>query len=157
MKKILIIIVALFFSGCISQKEENINTQINEKISEEQIAFLTFKICNNVEKNINEIQLLNKKIVAGNLKKGGEEAINYVNYLEFQIYNNGEYVNSIKIEHPLYKFVEYFDDMEFHSKIIEQKEQEFFIRLSIKSSSTKIIIKEKIKDNKLNELLTINL
>ncbi|MDR0927995.1 MAG: hypothetical protein LBO69_09580 [Ignavibacteria bacterium] len=161
MKKLIniLLLASIFIAilACMSPKDISNNEQNNAIIGEEQIAFITFKIYKDAAKNTNAIQILNKNIVAGSFKKDESDAINYDNYLDFQIYENGKLVGSIKIEHPLYKFVEYFDDNEFQSSIIKLDEQDFFIRLPIKSNLIQIIIIEKLQDNAPNELTTINL
>lgn len=143
-------------SCCLAKKAEINKRTINNE-NDYAIVFLVFKINKDTVQGKNVIELLSKTKTTGKIKEIAQTNVNTENYLTLDVYETGKLTNSIVLPHPLYKNIEYSEGNTLKSKFIESEKEEFFIRLQIKESSTKIRVSESLKSVEKKELTTIQL
>lgn len=105
----------------------------------------------------NNIELVEKTKTNGKIKNDYQNPIDSENYLTIDVYENDKLINTLVIEHPLYKRVEYSDGKTLISKSVELNMAEFFIRLQLNENSHQLKISETIKNTAKKELTTINI
>lgn len=141
-KIILILFVCLSLSyGCKNSKS------ISEKPSEikatPKILFLNYSIENTPNGN-RIIQLINKKIVDGNLKNKSQLTVDKGiegDLIFNELDKKSKVINQTLIKNPLVKRVEYTDDSKnFKTKTIESDKIQFSIRLQLKSNTKYLTI-----------------
>ncbi len=151
MKNSLYLFFLLFLSCGITKEKKTIE---NSEVS--SIYFLNFNI--KKEAITNKIELISKKEVIGELKSKNQKFYVGENYLSFLIYKGSKIIDSVKIEHPLYKHFEYVDELgNFNAKDSIINEAEFFIRIKTTNETSQIRIIEKLADNPFIELNQIKL
>ena len=150
------ILAVLFLSSCkcVQKSRSDIsNTQYPDSI-----CFLVFNINKDSTLNKSNINLISKIKTEGKIKSENQDNINSDNYLTIEVFEAGKLINTITINHPLYKNIEYVDDNnELKSKYIELEKNDFFIRLQQNAASTKIRISESLKNKEKQELIIIKL
>ena len=154
-KTLVLIIFILNNYSCNSKKDLNENKSVFKELEKNQIVFLIFKINKNLDSNNNKIELIKTIKTDGVLKKDFETETNEDNFLTIELYNDNKIEKEIKIDHPLFKEIESFDD---NNKIIKKSvvldSAEFTIRLQIKNSNSNFRILESLKNKSIKELFT---
>lgn len=151
MKRFLLFPILLV--SCVVSKS-NQNTQQADK---DEIMFLIFSIQRDSVMGKNKIELISKVKSAGTIKKISQENHSYENYLTFEVNEKGKPLNTIILDHPLYKKVEYLDGDTLTTRSIVLDKQEFFIRLQLHGDLTQIKIIETLKNAQKKEVTTIKL
>ncbi len=135
-------------------------TKSNESIQQtdkSEIVFLVLRISKDSIQKKNVIEFVSKTKSEGKIKNDNQENLSYDNYLTIEVYEKDKRVNTIIMEHPLFKQVEYLDGNTLSSKSVVLDKQEFFIRLQIKGESAQIKVYETLKNTTQKELTTLKL
>ncbi|MBL7857343.1 MAG: hypothetical protein JNM57_06620 [Cyclobacteriaceae bacterium] len=114
----------------------------------DEIIFMTFKIYQD-STSISKIELLEKKSISGTLK-GTQTSVHAENRLIIKQEDvQHQVVNEMSIEHPLFRYVEYGNQVgELETRLVEQKSAEFFIRVALHPKTYYIRIDEIRNDEK---------
>jgi hypothetical protein len=152
MKRALLFFMIL--SSCSIMKEsENYN-----KIDRNTIVFMVLNIRRDLIDNKHIIKLVSKTECNGKIKNQPKNILCSGNYLTIYQYNDKNIVDSIILEHPLYKHFEYLDDNDnFSVKDTIIDKADFFFRIQAESNTTKLKILETLKNKSREELITIEL
>ncbi|MBL7845244.1 MAG: hypothetical protein JNK44_15375 [Cyclobacteriaceae bacterium] len=142
------LISALVFSGCRTPKPIYTHQQPQkiEKIPAE-LVILTFRIQED-STSATSIELLDKHIIQGTLKGVADNSIaeNRLIIKQEDIQHN--VLTELSIDHPLIKYIEYVNEAsEFETKLVRQRQAEFFIRMELKPQTSYLRIAE-IRDGK---------
>lgn len=122
-----------------------------------QTVFALFKIENDSQQKKSKIQLKEKMKSDGALKDPYPADWSGSQYLTFEISQKGKLVHAFKVEHPLYKHVEYAEEDDLKSKQLNLDQAEFFVRFQIDNSDTFLKIYETLQGDDKIEILTIQL
>lgn len=139
------------FTSCTPTKqiESNKNTENNT------FLFVLLSVSKDSSSTKNNVVLLNKTQNPGKLKSKNNITSHSENYLTINVFNENILIDSMTIEHPLYKHIEYLDENNsFAVKDTLINNAEFFLRLQTKGTKNEIRIFETLK-NKQREKLTI--
>lgn len=120
------------------------NTENDEKNS---VVFAVLNIQKDpvLEKSV--IKLVSKTQTPGTIKKQNQQPHRGDTYLSISVYNKIELLDSMTIDHPLYKHLEYVTaDHTFESRDTVLDQSEFFIRFQSKGNSVELRIKETINN-----------
>jgi hypothetical protein len=146
MKLIYVILFITLVTGCISRKNQlDSNSKHDEVPMSPQLIFINYKATKS-KGNLIRIELINKKIVDGNLKKGDsrESISSEMNFKCVQLDENTIVIDSLYISNPLIKDVEYVnDDGSLSKKRIELDSAEFSVRLQLNHRTKFISLKTK--------------
>jgi hypothetical protein len=155
-RKYSFVLLVLLFSFCGASKRSDENSELTSKSSVDEIVFVVFKMRKGSNRNTIEIIGTNK--ATGKMKADLERPIDPENYLTLEIFENNQIVKTLRVEHPLIKFVEYLNENnQYISKQVTADEGEFFIRIQKKAGQTKVRILETLKDNTKTELQNFKL
>lgn len=100
------------------------------------IVFAVFKIVDDPIHQKRRIELVRKIKAPGKLKVNSDPPHPFENYLDIEFYKNSLLVTSMRIEHPLYKRIEYTrDDNSLTSVMTSLAEAEFFLRVQLMQAS----------------------
>lgn len=131
-------------------------SQSNAQAAGNTISFLVFNIHKDTRETAPTITLLSRQESAGTIKKQPE--INGPAYLTLYIYSNRHMVDSVRVDHPLYKHLEYpGDDHQFISKDTLITNADFFVRFQTEEPADEIRITETIASGEVRKLSTIKL
>ncbi|HUH74703.1 MAG TPA: hypothetical protein VLZ75_09865 [Chitinophagales bacterium] len=150
----ILLLLSIFLTSCTSTKLIE-DAPIN--YSEGVIYFLVFNISQDTALKNSTIHLTSKINSVGEIKNNFQEHIDSENYLKVEVYDKDLLINTIIIEHPLYKNIEYFDEEKLSTKFIELDSADFFIRLQVNNPSNVINISEVLNHSTPVELLKIKL
>jgi hypothetical protein len=165
MLKIFFYAFLTLFLGCNSHYNTQLQPKVTTVVKENEapnvidgIAFLTFKI-NKDPKNIaNKVTYIKTIKTKGTLKSNAIEPVNSENTLNIEIFINDKLDQTITIEHPLYKSLEYLNENKsFSRKEVVIDEAEFTVRITNKTSEKLIKISENLKSKTKKELATFKL
>ena len=148
------ILLSIILTSCTSTKTTESSIPNS---SENAIYFLVFKISKDSLQEKSSIELVSTTKSIGKFKNDNLDHIDSENYLTFDLYEQDQLINTILLEHPLYKNVEYVEGNTFATKSIELNTEEFFVRIQMKGNSNKIKVSETLKDSIKKELLSIKL
>ena len=151
------ITLIFFLVSCSLQKTTESNVPSIKQDKKSQIIFLVLKIHKDTSQKKNVIEYVSKTKTEGLIKIRNRTVERYNNYLTIAVYEDDNLADSFKIEHPLFKKVEYLEGSIFTSKSVELDAQEFFIRIQTKGISNKIIFYETLNNKNKKELTTITL
>lgn len=123
-----------------------------------EIVFLTFRIDKDSVSKTNKLTLTNKTKSAGKFKKTVEDKPHHANFLTLEVFTKGKPSQTIVIEHPLFKHLEYTDkDNKYAFKDAEVDTEEFFVRIQTNGSDNSVLISETLQNSQKRILLTLNL
>jgi len=147
MKLIYFILLIAIISGCISSKNQlDSSSKYDDALPmSPQLIFINYKAKKRNGSSI-KIELINKIIVDGNLKKDDsrESISSEMNFKCMQLDENTTLVDSLYIPNPLIKDVEYInDDGLLSKKRIELDSTEFSVRLQLNPRTKFISLKTK--------------
>lgn len=149
MKSLLFLLI--LFSCCRSALK-------NENIESDTIVFAVLNIHKNSTDSKSTIHLVSKTQTAGKLKTQNLNPVHTDNYLSVYVYNNKKLIDSMTIEHPLYKHIEYLtEDDTFAVKDTILDQSEFFIRFQTIGKSNELRISETIKNKTAKEQTILKL
>lgn len=121
------------------------------------IAFLVFKMTKGSQSVKSDIKLLSKTQTTGKIKNIADKP-NSNNYLTIEVFDNNTLFQTVFVNHPLYKTVEYADENnKLASKNVTLDEAEFFVRLQTKSGRTKVRIYETLKNTNKTIVATLKI
>lgn len=116
-----------------------------EKKESDFIVFAVLNIHKNSANNQNLISLVSKTQTPGIIKKQKPELSRTDTYLSVSVYNKNILLDSIAIDHPLYKHLEYITaDHTFATKDTILDQAEFFIRFQSRGNLNELRITETI-------------
>ncbi len=143
----------LLITSCVGRR----NLQIDNKSDQSSINFILLSIKRD-SSNFSQIQLVSKSKVAGKLKYQPQNSYNGDNFLTIYLKNPKIIVDSITIEHPLKKHIEYLNESNNFAVLDTMvKKEEFFIRFESTSKIEQIIIFEKLHNQIKNKIATVNI
>jgi hypothetical protein len=149
-----ILLFSIFLVSCISIKDQ----EINRTLDNNAIVFLVFNIHKDTVSAKNIVELVSKKQSSGKIKDQKTSTVHFENYLSLFLYNNKKLIDSMTIEHPLYKHLEYLDSANMLTvKDVILDKAEFFIRLQLRSEPDQIRFFEMSGNNGRKELNIIKL
>ncbi len=153
--KTFLIVGLVLLMGCRTPKPAYTYQQ-PQKIKKlpDEFVILTFRIQTDSTSST-RIDLLDKHIIQGIVKQvdDNSQAENRLSIKQEDI--NRKVLAELSIDHPLIKYVEYVNGAkEFETKLVRQRETEFFVRLELKPLTTYIRIDE-LRDG--NETLLTHL
>lgn len=110
MKNIKTIAALLLFQvliiGCGASNNNNSNLETEDKEPEPNLSyFFVFNIHKNNNNSANMVELVSKKEIAGKMKT--ESTKKGSNYLTLFLYSGKQLIDTVAIDHPLYKHYEY--------------------------------------------------
>lgn len=151
----LFLLPTLVHFSCGVNKYE-LQTEVEQvELHANQIVFFIFRIDKNADTDKNQIKLLNTIRKVGLVKKDLKSGITSVNILTIRVYYNNQIIETIQMNHPLYKEIEYFHESNvINKKNIESNSEDFSIRLQIKNSNSIIKIFETLKNQPERELIS---
>lgn len=133
----LAILSMLLILSCHASKPDKKNVQ-NQNNEPNVISFLMFSIYKDTISSTNLVTLIKKTESAGKIKK--QRNFLTKNYLTIYSYSGKIIVDSLLIEHPLYKHLEYVDaNKNFVVKDTIINSADFFVRLQGKFNHLKIV------------------
>lgn len=148
------LLLLIVFSSCRVTRED----KESDNGDPNSIAFVVLSIRRDSAHANSIVELLSKTQSAGEIKDKNKNALEFANYLSIVIYNQGKILDSMTIEHPLFRHIEYLDDNNnFSVKDITLDKAEFFFRFQVRGSSNEIRILEKLRGSTKKELATIKL
>lgn len=154
MKKIIIFLLLLTATAC--KTSQDLTSEVNNP--EPKILFVGLKIIRNSLVQQSTLHLVKQTEGIGQLKKTNQTSIKYPNFLTLYAYQKEVLIDSVKIEHPLYKHFEFIDDQsKFNVKDTVIGEADFFVRFQATSKITEITVKENLFGKKAIMLNSIKL
>ncbi len=148
---ILIIVAQLLLLSCSTSKQSTGSSESN-KSDPNLITFLVLNIHRDSLNATHVVELISKTESTGILKK--QQAFTTENYLTMYAYSGKYIVDSIILEHPLYKHLEYVDE---HSKFAVMdtviNTEDFFVR--VQGRFDELSIFETLKNEPTKRLNTI--
>jgi hypothetical protein len=122
------------------------------------IIFVILKIYSDSSTNSNKIIVKDKIYTSGRVKDHPVRFQNIGNYITCFLYAGSNLLDSMRLEHPLHKQVEFFDaNHQMGMKEIHQKEAEFSVRFQLKGKANRIKILETLDRNKTRDVTMIQL
>lgn len=122
------------------------------------IVFVIMKMYIDSITHTNKILVKDKIYTKGYLKTNRIGFINTGSYLYCLLYSHDKLLDSIQIEHPLRKNVEYIDENhQMKMKEIYTQEGEFSVRFQLKGKENRLKIMETVEENITKELTVIQL
>lgn len=122
------------------------------------ILFLVLRISNDSINNKNIIEVVSHSKSSGKFKPNTDSNPEYENDLSFELFDQGKLISSTIIEHPLFKTVEFTDELNnLTKKIVKLNKKEFFVRLQMTNDSDNVRIFEKLKNGSKTELNNVKL
>jgi hypothetical protein len=138
--------------GCNTTKSTH--TSLVEQPLVDKIVFLNFSIQKTKQSPIIKLEKATK--VNGSLKKVQPLENRFLNFLTFEVFNNDLITQTIDMEHPLMKVVEYVDDDKtFKRKQLELENETFVLRFQNLGETGKVIIYETLKGKVKTKISTI--
>jgi D-alanyl-D-alanine carboxypeptidase len=120
---------------------------MNESEDKDSIVFVVLNIQKDPALDKSAIKLVNKTQTPGTIKKQNQELQSSKNYLSISVYNKKDLLDSIIIDHPLYKHIEYVNSEHvFETKDTILNQSEFFIRFHSKVNSIELRFIETINN-----------
>jgi hypothetical protein len=151
--RIVLLLFIVLISCSVTKEKEN-----NKIAGTDSIVFAVLSISKNSANTKNTITLIRKTKSSGKMKKQNQSASHYENYLSISVYENKALIDTLIIEHPLYKHFEYLDENNaFSTKDTVLDNAEFFIRFQTQGHASEIKILEILKNKSKKELTTIKL
>ncbi len=149
MKSILFLLI--LFSCCRSALK-------NENRDSDTIVFAVINIHKSSTDSKSIMNLVSTTQTAGKLKIQNQNPVLTDNYLSVYVYNNKKLIDSMSIEHPLYKHIEYWTaDNTFAVKDTILDQSEFFIRFQTSGDSNELKISETIKNKTIKDQTILKL
>jgi hypothetical protein len=142
-----VIVLALFLLMASCGSNKNSTTKPRSSIeSNPKIIFLNYSIKKNTNSS-RSIQLINKKVVDGKLKRTNDiEDGDFGDLICYQLDKNSKILQKTIIKNPLKKTIEYLDsEKKFQLKQLDLDSVRFSVRLKLKSN-TKYITLDNISD-----------
>ncbi|MBK7959018.1 MAG: hypothetical protein IPK03_13540 [Bacteroidetes bacterium] len=145
-----------FISACGTSKVSESNNEI--QATQPSIYFLTFKIFRRENSKMNAVELVNKTLTAGTMKGKDPEARQFANNLIIFYYRKSLLLDSLIIDHPLYKHLEYTDESrKFAVKDTMLPSADFFFRFQTAQMADELSIVEQQEGQIRQELKRIKL
>jgi hypothetical protein len=152
MQYLTLIFLSLLLMMSCSLSKQNKSSLENDKKEPNLISFLVLNIHMDTINSKNVVEFVSKKESIGVIKKQNSFPTNY--YLTIYAYSGKHIIDSLILEHPLYKHIEYVDvnkNFAVMDTIINRAE--FFVRLQGHFNEIKIF--ETLKNKSTQKLNTI--
>jgi hypothetical protein len=147
-----LIFLSLLLTTSCSLSKQNKSSLDNDKKEPNLITFLVLNIHMDTIKSQNIVEFVSKKESTGVIKKQHSFPTKY--YLTIYAYSGKHIIDSLILEHPLYKHIEYVDENKnFAVMDTIIKSAEFFVRLQGHFNEIKIF--ETLKNKSTQKLNTI--
>jgi hypothetical protein len=144
MKKILIIMLPLFYACAVSHV--NKNAKVNIPV-ENSFLYMTFSISRDTINKATHIELKNKKEIVG-FVKSTSESYTSKNFLQCTFVDiNNKVISTQILDHPLFFRAETLNDnQQLVTKTLEMNNSEFVLRLNKNANIYKLIINENLEN-----------
>lgn len=147
----LLILPLLLIMSC-GVSKQNISSLENDKKELNLITFLVLNIHQDRMRSIHVVEFVSKKESTGEIKK--QHIFTSENYLTVYAYSGKHIVDSLILEHPLYKHIEYVDEnKKFAVMDTVINSADFFVRVQGQFDEIKIF--ETLKNKTTQQLNTI--
>lgn len=151
-RTILLLLLVLASCSLTKQNESNKNTESNS------IVFVVLCIHKDSNNTKHIVELVSKTQSIGKIKNQNKNTFHSGNYLTIYIYNDKNLIDTMTIQHPLYKHIEYLDENNtFAVEDTLVDKTEFFFRIQTQGNSNTIRVFETLKNKPREELITIKL
>jgi|GEM_PF-3891657 cell wall-associated NlpC family hydrolase len=146
MKNTIYLLLLLYACHAVKPAEmQNSSTAVTTNA--DSIAFFVFKISKNPESTKSQVKLINVLRNAGIMKEAAIHQNVPPNHLTLYLYHQKQLLDSIQVEHPLYKNVEYVtEDNKWAERAVQTDSAEFFVRWQTKAPVTMIQITETLEN-----------
>ena len=129
-----LILFTLIVAACSPAKQLSSNLP-QVKMDKASIVFIVFKIVDDTLQQKRTIELVKTMEEPGKIKSNADLMHSYENYLDVDFYEDTSLVKSIRVEHPLFKRMEYVkDDNSLTSVQSHLSNAEFFLRVQLLQS-----------------------
>ena len=153
---IAILWLAMLTSSCAVRTAAADNNSFTSEEEKSNILFVVFKIKKGTTKST--IEIVSTTISEGKLKKQPEDTLDSNQFVEIEVTSGNNAFQLVKINHPLYKDIEYSNSNgELKKKRVEVNEDTFFVRFQLKGAAATLRIKEKLENSMTNEIATFKL
>jgi hypothetical protein len=154
--KFLLLLLTLSFASCAISNTAIQPSEIPAKNSENAIVFVVFKI---KKGQINStVEVVSNTKSSGTMKRQTENTLDSNNSLTIEILKDNKVFQTITMNHPLFKSVEFVENNgQFNKKQVELEEDTFFIRFQTMGVATSIKISETLTDVAKKEIANIKL
>jgi hypothetical protein len=144
MKKIVIILLSLLCACAVSRV--NKNAEVGNP-AENSFLYLTFSISRDTVTGATQIELKNKREIAGSVKSTNESYTSK-NFLECTFVDkNKKEISTQKLDHPLFYRAETLNEnRQLETKTIELNNSEFVLRVNKTASIDKLMINENLEN-----------
>jgi hypothetical protein len=139
----------LAFFSCAPQKPL---TTTQEEITD-KIVFMMFNIRHDSVRQKSIVTLLEQKPVAGTIKEKPQDEHRPDNYLLAEVCRDTTVLQTIILEHPLYKQVEFINgEQQFAKKEVMLPQAEFFLRLQLRGRGLELRVSEVLHKKEKTQL-----
>ena len=152
------IVFILIVVSCKTHKQIAKDNDPTSTTSADSIVFINLQFKNDTIQKQTIVTILNTTKVAGTLKKNERDLLHCSNYLTWIFINNKlKIYDTIQMEHPLYKEVEYVtENNEFTKKDIQLYEADFTLRFQ-KNNCSSIELMETTATSRNKQLIQVKL
>jgi hypothetical protein len=156
-------IATLFFCCSLGQEARNSATfypsaHVLYGKEDTVIVFVIMRIYADSITNKNEITVKDKIYTTGRLKTHATGFLTAGSHITCFLYKGDNILDSIRVEHPLHRYAEYFDEnKKMGIKEINEREGEFSVRFQLKGNGNRIKVMETLNENLPSQLTTIQL
>ncbi len=153
-RDLLLLYLSTYFLSCVPLKRTS-NPVITP--AEDKLMFVVMAIEQNELEKKNNISFISKTPAQGRIK-GQTRIPSTANCLTIYHYSGKKLLDSLVLEHPLYKHFEYFNEQhQFAIKDTVLKREEFFFRIQLQGQQNSIKIVEKLQQTPPTMLTHLNL
>lgn len=161
---VLILGISVAFLACSTGKEMQNSAALNRSVQpvytagDTGIVFVIMKIYTDSLTHSNKILVQDKIYTTGRVKQHAVGFVHMESNITCLLYNGDRVIDSMRLEHPLHRHVEYLDENnQMRKKEIHLQEAEFSVRFQLKGQGNKIKVLESINKGKMQELKRIQL
>ena len=155
--RLMLIFLLVPFVSCSSLP--GVSTRAISQVQEmkPRIVFLMMRMTRDSLSGSNSVELVQKTIKDGSMKKQKNFEVQFGEYLSIEVLEEGLPPHIFSIDHPLVKHVEYDQNKELVAKEIRLDKSEFFVRLQVHKAAATVNIYEKTGNSARKKLLSIPL
>jgi hypothetical protein len=129
-------LLTLVFVSCTNSRHASqiaaANAAVKSETPVERIMFINLIIRHDSISGNNKVEFLNKTISEGHLKSSEGGTIRGGDFLTCILYEDSKSMDTVRLEHPLYRVYEYMNEKnEMKLKAHQKKEASFFFTLSM--------------------------
>jgi hypothetical protein len=155
-------LLTLVFVSCTNSRHASqiaaANAAVKSETPVERIMFINLIIRHDSISGNNKVEFLNKTISEGHLKSSEGGTIRGGDFLTCILYEDSKSMDTVRLEHPLYRVYEYMNEKnEMKLKAHQKKEASFFLRYQWKGKQVQVKILETLQGRNEKEIALIQL